>query len=325
MCKPFLSLVLCAAFAAAQGPPLPPEKDYHLSEIKLRDVCIVADPATKTYYMVGPAGRGVRLYSSKDLKTWHGPQLIFRAPDDHWGAIPLVSVWAPEMHIYQGKYYLFLTFDTRQKLAEQWRQWRPRVVRGSQVLVSDSPTGPFRPFENKSTLPPDMMTLDGTLWVEDGAPYMVFCHEWVQIVNGTVEAVKLKPDLSATDGEPFRLFFAGSAPWSRQGEEGGHVTDGPYLYKSRSGKLFMIWSSFSETGYTTGLAISDSGKLTGPWRHLAEPLYKHNGGHAMLFKSFDGRLHMVLHSPNGRDAQPRIFEMEDTGEALFVHHEFTGR
>jgi hypothetical protein len=42
-----------------------------------------------------------------------------------------------------------------------------------------------------------MMTLDGTLWVEDELPYMVFCHEWVQIKDGTVESVRLKDDLSA--------------------------------------------------------------------------------------------------------------------------------
>jgi hypothetical protein len=28
------------------------------------------------------------------------------------------------------------------------------------------------------------MALDGTLWVEDGVPYMIFCHEWIQITDG---------------------------------------------------------------------------------------------------------------------------------------------
>lgn len=291
----------------------------------MRDVCILPDQASNTYYMIGPARRGVRAYTSNDLATWEGPRVIYTPPDDIWGAIPVVGIWAPEMHAYKGKYYLFLTFDTRMPFAEQWRNWRPRVFRGSQVLVGDSPTGPFEHFQNRSTTPPDMMTLDGTLWVEDGVPYMVFCHEWVQIVNGSINAVRLTDDLSEAVGEPLKLFHASDAPWSLRGPEGGNnVTDGPYLRLSKSGKLFMIWSSFGAGGYTVGLAISDSGKLAGRWRQQAAPIYDMEGGHAMLFTTFDGKLMMVLHAPNEVAERPRIFEMQDTGETLRILDEFTG-
>ncbi|NLZ07610.1 MAG: family 43 glycosylhydrolase [Phycisphaerae bacterium] len=300
----------------------------HLSQIYLRDVCILPDAASRTYYMVGPGFNSVRIYTSKDLKTWQGPRTIFRTPDDIWGDIRVVNIWAPEMHKYRDKYYLFLTFDTRNRFAEQWRDWLPRVTRGSQVLASDRPTGPFAPFANRSTLPTDMMTLDGTLWVEDGTPYMVFCHEWVQIKDGTVEYVQLTDDLSATVGEPKRLFHGSDAKWSKKSDQYGcHVTDGPYLYTSKSGKLFMIWTSGGYSGYTTGIAISDSGRLAGPWRHQDEPIYANDGGHGMLFTTFDPGapgLMMVLHAPNNRDAQPHLFEMEDTGETLRIAREFTG-
>jgi hypothetical protein len=103
-----------------------------------------------------------------------------------------------------------------------------------------------------------------------------------------------------------------------------HITDGPYLYTSESGKLFMIWTSVGYTGYTLGIAISPSGKLAGPWLQQDEPLYKEDGGHGMLFTTFDGKLMMVLHAPNNPDARPRIFELEDTGETLKVVKEFTG-
>jgi hypothetical protein len=295
-----------------------------LGNIRLRDVCILPDQASKTYYMVGPGGRSVRIYTSKDLVNWQGPRTIFQPATNIWGDIPVAGIWAPEIHAYKGKYYLFLTFDTRHQLSEQWRNWRPRVTRGSTILVSDSPTGPFTAFTNRSTPPPDMMTLDGTLWVEEGVPYMVFCHEWVQITIGTVEYVQLKDDLSAAVTEPRRLFDGQDAPWAHKGREGCYVTDGPSLYKSKSGKLFMIWSSFSPGGYTTGVALSDSGKLAGPWRQQAEPIYAKDGGHGMLFTTFEGKLMMVLHSPNGPAAQPRVFELEDTGETLRLVKEFTG-
>ena len=175
------------------------------------------------------------------------------------------------------------------------------------------------------TLPVDMMTLDGTFWVEDGVPYMVFCHEWVQITNGSIEYIRLKDDLSETVGEPITLFHGAEAPWARTGKQNGNtVTDGPYLYKGKTGKLYMVWSSSGAKGYTEGISVSASGKLAGPWTHQAQPVFGDNGGHGMLFTTFDGRLMNVLHSPNGPAARPRIFQMEDTGDTLQIVKEFTG-
>jgi beta-xylosidase len=303
------------------------------ADVRMRDVCILADEATKTYYAVSSTfvpsteGRGqpaVRAYTSKDLINWEGPHTIFQTPPDFWGNANIRGIWAPEMHSYKGKYYLFATFDTDSQFPEQWRNWVPRVKRGTQVLVSDSALGPFKPFQNHSTLPVDMMTLDGTLWVEDGVPYMVFCHEWVQIKDGTVEMIQLKDDLSETVGEPIHLFDGSDATWSRKSPQYHcHVTDGPYLYRSKSGKLFMIWSSFGAHGYTTGVAVSTSGKLRGPWTQQTEPLFADDGGHGMIFKRFDGQTMLVLHQPNKRPLERgRLFELEDTGETLRIKNPF---
>src|SRR5690606_8972274 len=195
-----------ATAQAAAGRTRNPERNtfrtgVRLSDERMRDSCIWVDEANQTYYLVtasgyrGPNGRhAVVAFTSRDLRSWDGPRVIFEVPADFWSQR---GIWAPELHAYQGRYYLFLTFNTDDRFPEQWRDWLPRVKRGSQVLVADSPLGPFEPFENESTLPPDMMTLDGTLWEEDGVPYMVFAHEWVQIKDGTIEYVPLKPDLSA--------------------------------------------------------------------------------------------------------------------------------
>lgn len=322
-----------ALYAQTPQPTPRPFGTYKLADVRMRDVCILADEKTRTYYAVS-AGRAavkdgyrnsaVQAYASKDLINWEGPHTIFQTPVNLWGDVNIVGIWAPEMHEYKGKYYLFLTFDTDSKFPEQWRDWRPRVKRGSQVLVGDSPLGPFKPFQNRSTLPVDMMTLDATLWVEDGVPYVVFAHEWVQIKDGTMEMVRLKDDLSEIVGEPKRLFNASDAPWSKKNEEYGcHVTDGPWQYSSKSGRLFMVWSSFSTRGYTVGIAVSASGKLAGPWKQQAEPIYSADGGHPMLFNRFDGQLMMVFHSPNaaGRE-RARLFEMEETGETLKIKVEF---
>jgi hypothetical protein len=175
-------------------------------------------------------------------------------------------------------------------------------------------------------MPVDMMTLDGTLWVEAGVPYMVYCHEWVQISDGAVGYIQLKDDLSETVGEPTNLFRGSQAPWGRISDTYGcYVTDGPYLYMGKTGKLYMIWTSGGKEGNALGIAISDSGRLAGPWRQQTEAVYKANGGHGMLFKTFEGKLMMILHSPYNGETRPHLFEMEDTGETLRIVKEFTGQ
>jgi hypothetical protein len=95
------------------------------------------------------------------------------------------------------------------------------------------------------------MALDGTLFVDAGTPYMVFCHEWVQTVDGTMNYIQLKDDLSDTVGEPQFMFHASEAPNAIQSPKKGKVTDGCFLYRSeKSGRLYMIWSTFiSDKGY----------------------------------------------------------------------------
>lgn len=296
----------------------------NLRDLRARDACIWPDPATQTYVMYfgsgqrGPNRRAaVAAYTSKDLETWTGPTVVFERPADWWADR---GIWAPEMHAYDGKNYLFLTFDSTHLFPEQWRDWLPRVKRGSQILVADSPMGPFRPFANRPTLPEDMMTLDGTLFVEDGVPYMVFCHEWVQIKDGTVEYIQLAPDLSATVGEPKRLFHGSDAPWAKKSEKHGcYVTDGPWLHRTATGKLLMLWSSFSGTGYTVGIATSESGRLAGPWKQAPTALFADDGGHPMLFRTFDGRLMMALHQPNRTPDEREVFlELEESGDTLVL-------
>ena len=292
-----------------------------LSDLRIRDPFILSDEATRTYILTGTMDRpegdglGVSIMTSKDLATWEGPLSIFDAPDDFWGT---KLVWAPEIHAYGGNYYLFVTFTSDEKLSHQWPRWPALVKRSTQVLVSDSPTGPFRPFHNRGHLPAEQMTLDGTLWVEDGAAYMVYCHEWVQIWDGAICAIRLADDLSETLGEPTVLFNATDAPWTPQGRK-GYVTDGPFFYRTSGDRLLMIWSSFTAGGYTTGIAVSESGKLVGPWGHQAEPLITTGAGHGMIFRTFEHALMLILHQPNSSPRErARLFELEDTGQTIRI-------
>jgi beta-xylosidase len=259
----------------------------------------------------GP-GQGFNCYKSKNLSDWEGPIPAFRPSDQFWGK---ENFWAPEVHRRHGRFYMFATFIAEKR------------YRGTQILVSDHVSGPYTPLVNAPVTPPDWQCLDGTLYVdENDDPWIVFCHEWVQIHNGSICAMRLTPDLKAASGRPVFLFNASEAPWVKRPawpEEGARyhfpafVTDGPFLYRLGDGTLIMLWSSFGSRGYAMGISRSETGHITGPWHHDPDPIWAEDGGHGMMFKTFEGRLMLTFHSPNRTPHERAVFvELEEMGSAL---------
>jgi hypothetical protein len=203
------------------------------------------------------------------------------------------------VHIYQGKYFMFASFKAK------------GICRGTQILKSDSPLGPFLPLSDKPVTPSDWECLDGTLFVtSEDDPWMVFCHEWVQVGDGEICAIPLTKDLTSAAGEPVVLFRASQAPWAQQIDSKGrkgYVTDGPWMHRLPGGELLMLWSSFSTGGYTIGVARSISGQLFDPWSQDTQPLYSGDGGHCMTFRDFDGNTWLSLHRPNDTPNERPIF------------------
>jgi len=285
-------------------------------QIQIRDPFVLTDEANRCYYLYGSTDKdiwkgratGFDAYRSKDLKVWEGPFPAFRPPAGFWSQ---TNYWAPEVHVYKGRYYMFATFKAE------------GVCRGTQILVADDPLGPFVPHSDGPVTPRDWECLDGTLYVDDaGQPWMVFCHEWVQVKDGTICAIPLADDLSRAAGEPVRLFAASEAPWVEQVQSprhgAGYVTDGPFMYRT-AGKLIMIWSSFRGGQYAQGMAVSESGSVMGPWRQVPQPLYESDGGHGMIFRTLDGRIMLALHTPNKTPYERAIFiELEEAEGELRV-------
>ena len=128
-------------------------------------------------------------------------------------------------------------------------------------------------------------------------------REWLDFrtgpkgLGGTIDAIPLTDDLSAAAGESFMLFRGSDAPWNRERTNQTYVTDGPFLFKE-NGELYMLWSTSGWAGYTTLIAHSTSGKLAGPWEQFNETINASDGGHAMRFKTFDGKVMTAYHGPN---------------------------
>ena len=262
------------------------------NEINIRDPFVLVDDGK--YYLYGTRGatcwgkaNGFDVYVSSDLQYWDGPYVCFHNDGSFWADR---NYWAPEVHKWQGKYYMFASFKNE------------CLTRGSAILCSDTPIGPFLPHSKGRITPHDWECLDGTFYVSKSqTPYMVFCHEWVQAGDGEVCSIQLTPDLKEAAGEPHVLFRASDAPWAKlihhSSGVDGHVTDGPFIWRTDAGSLLCLWSSFSEGGYTEGVAISDNGEIDGRFTQI-QPLFKDDGGHGMVFRALNGQIYLTLHSPN---------------------------
>ncbi len=77
-----------------------------------------------------------------------------------------------------------------------------------------------------------------------------------------------------------------------------------------------------EEGYLQGQAISESGKIKGPWKQSDKLIFDKNGGHGMLFKTFEGKSALALHQPNsGGPEHLKLFNIIDKGDYLQLGEE----
>ena len=255
------------------------------SSLPARDPCIVVKDGV--YYAYRTGWNCLKNTSGNLEGPWENLGMVAQITSgddagDHW---------APEVHEYNGYYYMFTTY-------------RSSVTghRGCTILRADSPEGPFVQISDGHVTPADWDSIDGTLYVDpEGQPWMVFVHEWTSMPdeNGSFAAAKLSEDLTHFISEPIELFKAYDAEWATFG-----VTDGCWMYTTESGDLLMLWSNNDEYGYCIGVARSSNGRLDGEWIQEDRLFSRYmdgtyDGGHAMIFADTDGQMYLSFHSPNG--------------------------
>lgn len=288
-------------------------------EIRVRDPYILHENGI--YYLYFTTGETtLSFYTGTDLEKWELGGTAFEIPDNFWA---YKDVWASEVHKYKGRFYLFVSLLGKNGL------------RGTQVAVADTPAGPFVPLVNRAVTPIEQSCIDGTLYVQDGTPYIIYSHDWpdnyVADENayiGEICAAELSDDLTELVGEPFVLFASNESPISKATpyhiiyNEQNTVrfgSDAPFVQKLSNGSLLLTWSPYLEDNYVVLSVISESGNLRGPWKHLKKPLFDKNGGHAMFFYDSNGKHCMCLHAPEQPPLErAHIFEVEENSGTLNI-------
>ena len=252
-----------SAVAAGLLPPISP-----LIDVQVRDtvICLGGDGY---YYLTGSTGeniwaynRGVELWRSPDLVTWHYLGLIWDLDKEGtweraWRPLhdkPCRAIWAPELHYLRGNYYLCLSI----------------APTGISILKSTSgkPEGPY--LHAFSPDKPILNAIDPTLFQDDdGAVYFTS--------SSATRIVRLKDDLSgfAEPPRPVLLADPDHTPSHHAAKCVGRGsndlgTEGAVLFKA-NGRYYLGAADDYEGRYSTCLAISDN--LYGPYhsRHEAVP------------------------------------------------------
>lgn len=317
---------------ASFRPTVNPAREVTLDQIYMRDPFVLADARRGLYFLYGTncaVADGAAnvdpyfdFYVSTDLVHFRGPYLAFEPPAGYWG---VKHYWAPEVYAYKGRYYMFATF--KGGIGQD---------RGTAVLVADAPEGPFVPLSDGHVTLKGHECLDGTLFVaDDGTPWIAFCHEWTELYYGKIKALPLRPDLSASlEADPVVIVDTetDTIPWIRlmrddRVSKTGLLTDAPFFHRLPSGKLLMTWSSYSKPGYQGGEGgyviagcVSDSGQITGPWRHLPQLILDHDVGHSSLFRDLAGNWKLVSHCNDEKHGQehPIILDVTEEEERIVV-------
>jgi hypothetical protein len=247
---------------------------------------------------------GVHVYSSANLYDWRDEGIALAVSDD------------PTSEIVRGC-VIERPKVLRDPVSGRFVMWFHLELKGqgyaaarAGVAVADRVTGPYRflrsgrvdpgqwpvdvtaadKAQTDSHLvrdrPGGQMARDMTLFVDaEGAAWHVYASE----ENRTLQAARLRPDLTAHDGRYWRLLPGGA-------------NEAPAIFRAR-GRYYMITSGL--TGWAPNPARSFvADRIEGPWTSLGNPV---RGTPAQVATTFGGQSSFVLPCPDTTGRERFVF------------------
>lgn len=305
-----LCIVLLLAYAGTparaeslQPVPLLPVEDfsqrYYVNQSAIKSIgdpfILPAEGAYWCYATSSSAGFSV--WRSEDLVRWERQkELAYQAPADSWGG---ANFWAPEVYLWQGKYYLFYSAKLRD--AETMRIG---------IAVADHPKGPFVDLKNEPLFDPGYAIIDASFFVEGEEMYLLYSRDCSENVvdrrnESHLYGVRLKPDFSGIEGEPVLLTQPDQA-WEQISGPEWLWNEGPIIEK-HDGRYWLFYSANYYAGkeYGVGAAVAD---------HPLGPYAKLDNNPLLTWKEKDGEVQI---SGPGHNS---FFTTPVAGELFAAYH-----
>jgi arabinoxylan arabinofuranohydrolase len=190
-----------------------------------------------------------RCYSSTDMVNWTDHGAVASLKNFTWYS-KSNGAWAPQCIARNGKFYLYV----------------PIHGEGISVLVSDSPTGPFKDPLDKRLIESDHIwqDIDPTIFIDDnGQAYLYWGNPKLWYVKLNEDMISY--DLSIGQNGIVSVDMtaeAFGAKEGRDGKPGTTYTEGPWFYK-RNNIYYMIYAA---AGIPEYIAYSTAPTAVGPWK-----------------------------------------------------------
>lgn len=194
-----------------------------------------------------------RCYSSKDMVNWTDHGAVASLKNFNW-IDKKNGAWAVHCIERNGKFYLYV----------------PIHGEGISVLVSDSPTGPFRDPLGKRLINSNHLwqDIDPTVAIDNNGQAYLY---WG---NPRLWYVKLNEDMVSYDrniGDEGIVSVAMTAEafgskTDREGKPGTSYTEGPWFYK-RNNLYYMLYAA---EGIPEYISYSTAPSANGPWTYKGQ-------------------------------------------------------
>lgn len=247
---------------------------------------------------------GIRLYSSKDLKSWKTEDWLVKSSELPENCPWKHRFWAPEIHKIGGKFYLIFYADNWIK-DEYNSDGKMGCV--AFVGVADKISGPYEHISRLNGAGCDT-SLFGD---DDGKTYaiMPFGNEYIQEVDlsgierGDIKLVGERKMIMARDNSDVGKKASPDyleGPWMIK-RGGKYILFSAALYKKQSESEPTGASTDLVPGYWVGAAVADN--IWGPYKKQPQVFL---GGHVAVFTGPDGQAWFSYRGESGGKAQGRL-------------------
>lgn len=321
--RDFLAMGVAGGVGACAQAPAFGAADAGSSDVRIHDPVMIRE--RETYYLFG-TGRGISVYSSRDMHSWTQEPPVFETPPA-WTSTVVENFqgrfWAPDISFHDGTYYLYYCVSTGGRIRSAIGVATSKTLDRSSKDFRWEDHGivvqsvPYRDLWN--AIDPQLVIAG------DGTPWLAFGSFWAGL-----RLVKLAPD---------RLRLAEPQQWRSLAKRERSVLiddaepepasiEAPFIF--RRGDYYYLFASWDHCcrGVNSDykVVVGRARDITGPYLDAREERMDKGGGTLLItgnarwpgighnsVYNIDGRDWFVAHAYDARDrgwSKLRIFELQ---------------